>query len=256
VRFPTLSIAVLGVLLAVAVRAAEPPAVDPGQAATVPEGAQVLVERLTAVRPDLAGQILRVGATPLDGFYAIELPGGTMLYGSADGRHLIAGDLYALTANELVNLAEVERAEARHRQMADVQRDDMIVFRPAGPVKAAITVFTDVDCGYCQMLHRDVPELNARGIEVRYLAFPRGGVGSETYRKIVSAWCADDPNDAITRLKARQSIPQKSCDNPVAQQYELGIAVGVNGTPAIVLDDGRLLPGYLPVERLSAILGI
>jgi thiol:disulfide interchange protein DsbC len=221
-----------------------------------PAGAARLLSRLEAARPDIAAQVLDVEPAPIPGLFVLSLPGGTMLYGTADGRHLIAGDLYELTDGELVNLAEVERAETRRRLIAAVPRGDMIVFTPAGPTKAAISVFTDVDCGYCQLLHREVPELNQLGIEVRYLGYPRGGIGSDTHRKMTSAWCARDPNEAITRLKARETIPPATCDNPIARHFELGGAVGVNGTPAIVLEDGRLLPGYLPAERLAAILGL
>ena len=94
------------------------------------------------------------------------------------------------------------------------------------------------------------------GIEVRYLAYPRAGIGSRSYQKIVSAWCSDDPNGAITRLKAGEEIPDSTCTNPVAGQFELGGQVGVSGTPAIVLEDGRLLPGYMPAEDLAKTIGI
>jgi thiol:disulfide interchange protein DsbC len=228
----------------------------PASGAAPPAGAARLLSRLEAARPDIAAQVIDVEPAPVPGLFVLSLPGGTMLYGTADGRHLIAGDLYELTDAELVNLAEAERAQTRRRLIEAVPRRDMIVFSPAGPTKAVISVFTDVDCGYCQMLHREVPELNQLGIEVRYLGYPRGGLGSETHRKMTSAWCSKDPNDAITRLKAREAIPAASCDNPIAEHFELGAAVGVNGTPAIVLEDGRLLPGYVPAERLAAIIGL
>jgi thiol:disulfide interchange protein DsbC len=133
----------------------------------------------------------------------------------------------------------------------------MIVFSPKGQVKASVTVFTDVDCGYCQKLHEEVPALNAKGIEVRYLAYPRAGIGSPSYNKIVSAWCANDQQDALTKLKRRQPIPTNICaGNPVAAQFALGGKMGVRGTPALVLESGRLLPGYMPADRLAAELGV
>lgn len=213
-----------------------------------------LVSRLEALRPGIP--IENVSATPLPDIYALELAGGAVYYGTADGRYLFAGDLYELKDDELVNLAEASRAEMRRELMDQVDREDMVIFSPAGPTKASISVFTDVDCGYCQKLHQEVPELNRMGVEVRYLAYPRAGVGSRSYDKIVSAWCADDPNAALTRLKARQSIPDADCTNPVAQQFDLGQAVGVTGTPAIVLEDGRMLPGYLPAQQLAEAVGI
>lgn len=213
---------------------------------------QALVDKLQAMRPGIAVQAVR--QSPLPALLEIELAGGTMLYGSKDGRFLIAGDLYDISGDDLVNLAEQRRAGQRQELMASARKP--VVFTPEGDVKASVTVFTDVDCGYCRKLHQEVPKLNELGIEVRYLAYPRAGVGSESYRRIVSAWCAADPNTAITRLKAGQQIPELDCKNPVADHFQLGQDVGVRGTPAIVLEDGTMLPGYLPAEELAATLGI
>jgi thiol:disulfide interchange protein DsbC len=223
-------------------------------AASGHDGADLLVKNLRALRPDIP--IEQVTPTPIPGIYALELGGGTVFYGTADGRYLFAGDLYELQKDDLVNLAESGRAEKRRAIMAGVPRKDMVIFSPKGPVKAGISVFTDVDCGYCQKLHQEVPKLNEMGIEVRYLAYPRAGVGSRSYQKIVSAWCAKDANTALTKLKAREEIPDADCTNPVADQFELGREIGIAGTPAIVLDDGRILPGYLPADDLARTLGI
>lgn len=213
-----------------------------------------LVARLRALRPDIP--IEAVSASPLPGIYELKLTGGTVFYGTEDGKYLFAGDLYELGESDLVNLADIGRESDRRDLMATVAFDDMVVFPANGKTKAVINVFTDVDCGYCRKLHQEVPALNELGIEVRYLAYPRAGIGSPSYAKIVSAWCADDPNSAITELKAGNEIPEKSCDNPVAAQFDLGREVGVTGTPAIVLEDGRLLPGYAPAADLAATIGL
>ncbi len=217
-------------------------------------GGQALVSKLKALRPEIP--IERVSPSPLPGIYQLELSGGTVFYGTEDGRYLFAGDLYELGDDDLINLAEQGRVEKRQALMASLDVEDMVVFAPSGQRKAVISVFTDVDCGYCRKLHQEVPRLNELGVEVRYLAYPRAGVGSRAYQKIVSAWCAEDPNDAITALKAGQEIPDIDCANPVSEQYELGHEVGVSGTPAIVLEDGRLLPGYLPADQLAQAIGI
>ncbi len=223
-------------------------------AATGQEDGSELVARLKALRPDIP--IESVAASPLPGIFQLNLAGGTVFYGTADGRYLFAGDLYQLGDDDLVNLAEQGRIEKRHELMAAVDPKDMVIFPATGQTRAVINVFTDVDCGYCRKLHQEVPQLNEMGIEVRYLAYPRAGIGSRSYEKIVSAWCSDDPNSAITALKAGKEIPDITCPNPVADEYALGQRVGVNGTPAIVLEDGRLLPGYMPADDLAATLGI
>jgi len=216
--------------------------------------AERLVSKLESLRPDIP--IEAVSSTPIPGIFALELAGGTVFYGTADGRYLFAGDLYELGENDLINLAEAGRVDKRRELMDTVARKDMLIFSPAGATKAAINVFTDVDCGYCQKLHQEVPALNEMGVEVRYLAYPRAGLGSRSYQKIVSAWCAENPNAALTKLKARESIPDATCPNPVAEQFDLGREMGVNGTPAIVLEDGRMLPGYMPADDLARAIGL
>lgn len=216
--------------------------------------AAALVAKLKALRPDIPIEAVR--KSPLPGIYALELTGGTVFYGTEDGRYLFAGDLYELGETDLVNLADIGRAEKRKVLMDTVALSDMVIFPADGETKAVISVFTDVDCGYCRKLHQEITDLNGLGIEVRYLAYPRAGVGSPSYSKIVSAWCADDPNAAITDLKAGNDIPSKSCDNPVAEQFGLGQEIGVTGTPAIVLEDGRLIPGYAPAADLAANIGL
>jgi thiol:disulfide interchange protein DsbC len=218
------------------------------------DAGQLLADKLRALRPDIP--IESVSPTPLPGIYALELAGGTVFYGTEDGRYLFAGDLYELGETNLFNLSDISRAGKRQELMATVAIEDMVIFPATGDRKAIISVFTDVDCGFCQKLHREVPELNSMGIEVRYLAYPRAGVGSESYNKIVSAWCSADRNTAITKLKSGEDIPEARCQNPVAAQFDLGQMVGVTGTPAIVLEDGRLLPGYQPAAELAATIGL
>ena len=129
----------------------------------------------------------------------------------------------------------------------------MIVFSPDSPDSPAetVTVFTDVDCGYCAKLHSEMADYLAEGIAVRYIAFPRAGIPSKSYDTMVSVWCADDQQQAMTDAKARREVPPKSCDNPVASQYEMGRLVGVRGTPTIVMSTGDMVPGYLPARELK-----
>ena len=199
-----------------------------------------------------------VADSDLPGFYQVQIVNGPLLYATKDGQYFFTGTLYQFKGEEMVNLTDQAAAMQRKQLMAQLKPSEMIVFSPAAPVKTkrVITVFTDVDCGYCLKLHKEVPELNARGIEVRYMAYPRAGVGSKSYDKIVSAWCAENQQDALTALKNRQTIPTKTCDNPVAEQFQMGRQMGVTGTPAIVLQDGTLIPGYKPAPALAKSLGL
>jgi thiol:disulfide interchange protein DsbC len=133
----------------------------------------------------------------------------------------------------------------------------MLVFSPpAERVKATLNVFTDIDCGYCRKLHQEVPELNRLGIAVRYLAYPRAGVESVSYDKYVSAWCADNQQEAFTMAKLGEPITDKTCNNPVAVQHKIGAEMGVTGTPALLYNDGRLEMGYRNAATLARMLGV
>lgn len=201
-------------------------------------------------------KVKSVEPSKIKGIYNVKVTDGPQLYVDETGSFFVAGDLYQITPRGFVNLAEQDRDGDRAQLMAQLDPKEMIVF-PAKEKKATITVFTDVDCFYCQKLHKEVPEMNKLGIEVRYLAYPRAGIGSASYKKIASAWCADNPNEALTKLKNKQNIPENVCaDNPVAAQFNLGKKVGVTGTPAMVMENGRLLPGYMPADRLAKALGI
>ena len=141
--------------------------------------------------------------------------------------------------------------------MAKVDEKDMIIFSPKGETRAHINVFTDITCGYCRKLHQEVPELNRRGVEVRYLAYPRTGLGTPGYSQLVTAWCSKDRRSALTQLKNGVQVPPQSCpDNPVSAQFDLGQAVGVRGTPALVTAEGELIPGYQSADQLMVTLGL
>lgn len=217
----------------------------------------IIAAKLKMARPGL--EIDRVVPSEAPGLYRVELGGEygqQHLHTTADGAFMIVGDLFAVEGAALTNISENARQGTRKALLAKTPVSDMAVFSPKGKTRAVVTVFTDVDCGYCQKLHAEMAEYNARGIEVRYLAYPRQGLESDAYRKMVSAWCADDRNEAVTRLKARRPVPEKNCDNPVARQYALGQQIGINGTPAILLETGELLPGYVPAAELEKQLGL
>lgn len=208
---------------------------------------------LLSTKPDL--RILDIRSSPLEGFYQVSLRGGNVLYVTEDGKYFIAGDLYQMANKGLLNLTEIERNDHRKKIIAKVDESEKLVFAPEKE-RASVTVFTDVDCGYCRKLHKEVPELNRMGIAIRYLAYPRAGIQSSTYKKMVSAWCADDPQAALTTAKLGKEIPERNCENPVARHFILGNELGVTGTPALILEDGRLIPGYLSAKDLAALLGI
>jgi thiol:disulfide interchange protein DsbC len=212
------------------------------------------VEPLQAIRPDLP--VEAVFPTSVPGLVGVDLPEGTTLYMTADGKHMIIGDMFAI-GDELENLTEQRRSLKRKVIIDSIPLSDMVIFSPQGKVNAVLNVFTDVDCGYCRKLHNEIAEYGKYGIEVRYLAYPREGLQSETAQTMRSVWCSSDPAAALTRAKNSQRIAQRDCPNaPVDAQFAIGRQVGVTGTPAIVTAEGELFPGYIPAPQLAQRLGI
>lgn len=226
-----------------------------GEAKVEPLVAKAILARLSQGRPDL--QFGEVKVSPLPGMYQVDVMQGPTLYVSQDGSHFIAGDLFRVADEGYVNVRELQREEDRVTILAKIPRDELIIFPALGETKAFVTVFTDIDCGYCVKLHREVPKLNEMGIEVRYMAYPRAGLDSPSYQKIATAWCSDTPAETLTRLKNRERVEMNVCkDNPVAAQFALGNELGVRGTPALITEQGVLLPGYMPADQLAAALGV
>jgi thiol:disulfide interchange protein DsbC len=221
-------------------------AADTNKAAVNSDDIRVqLAKKLPGAKPE------DVRPTPIAGMYEIAL-GSSTAYISADGKYLISGDLYEIDSK--TNLTEDRRTEGRLRSLATIKDADTIAFGPAA-AKHSITVFIDVDCGYCRKLHSEIAELNKLGVRVRYAAYPRSGPGSESWTKMEAVWCAKDRRDALTRSQLGEDVgPAKCGATPVASQYRLGEEMGVNGTPAIFTTDGNYIGGYLPPDKLLAYL--
>jgi len=211
-------------------------------------------KKMLRVLPQL--QIAAVEESEIKGLYRVTSVNDQIIFTDKDAQYFLSGELFGLQKNQLVNITEQRRQAGRAEKVAAISESDRLTFPASGERKVTIFVFTDIDCGYCRKLHDEVPRMNELGIEVNYLAYPRAGVGSASYNKIVSAWCAEDRRQAMTDAKAGKSIPPKKCANPVAAQFEMGGQMGVTGTPAIVLEDGTLVPGYVPADKLAEGLGI
>ena len=208
----------------------------------------VLKDKLEALLPGMIVQSLE----PLEntGLYEA-LVDGEIIYFSKDGRYVFQGDIIDIESRQ--NITENKRIGLKKEVLASFNEADMIIFEPE-KTKHTLTVFTDIDCGYCRKLHQQISEYNALGIKVRYMAFPRSGIDSESFDKAVNVWCADDPKQAMTDSKSGANIEVNKCDDPIKDHFEAGRQLGVTGTPALFLESGQLLPGYIPPMRLKKIL--
>ena len=186
--------------------------------------------------------------SPIPGLKELITDKGVM-YANETGQFLIQGTLIDL--DNRVNLTEQALSGVRKDGVAEYS-DSMIVYK-APEEKHQITVFTDITCGYCRKLHREIEDYLDAGITVRYLAFPRGGMRSEGYNDLMNVWCASDKLKAMTDAKAGEKVAKtENCSAPVGEHYQLGQSFGINGTPAIILEDGTLIPGYQPAAALKA----
>lgn len=220
----------------------------PLSAATAAEADASIRARLEKIVPEYS--IDSIQETAIPGVYEVVM-GAQVVYVSGDGNYMLQGRLMDLANRE--DLTEPRRAMARKQAVERVGEDRMVIFAPE-KYDHTVTVFTDIDCGYCRKLHREIADYGAEGIRVRYLFYPRAGVGSDSFKQAVAVWCADDRQQAMTDAKSGKRLDAASCDNPVEAHMALGEQLGVNGTPAILLESGDLVPGYVPAKRLVGLL--
>ena len=211
------------------------------------------VEAIAKLNPDV--KVEHVSASPLPGFTQA-IAAGQVIYVSNDGRYLMlagsGGAVLDLDNNR--NLSEEAMGAMRVELLSKVPDSERIIFAPDRPVHT-VTVFTDVECGYCRRMHEQIDEYNAQGIAIEYLAFPRMGPGSENFENMVKVWCAGDRRQALTRAKATGKVSGSAgCKNTVRQQYDIGQRAGLTGTPMILSEKGVQLGGYVPPAKLREAL--
>ena len=215
-------------------------------ALNVSADADKITDKLAGVIPENM-QIQSIAESEMQGVYLVDL-GSQTLFAYENGEHLLVGEAFDTTRQ--VSLLSEYKAGKMSKSLGALEESKMIVMGPKDGERY-ITVFTDIDCGYCRKLHFEtIPKLVEAGIKVRYLLWPRAGLNSESYDKAVSAYCSDDPVQALTDAKAGKDIEEITCENPVAEHFQIGIDGGVRGTPNIVLDNGTVIPGYVPAERI------
>ncbi len=212
---------------------------------------QDLINKINLILPD-GIQVQDISFSDERNLYVINVGDIQPIYMLPDGEHVILGDIFNISEGEALSTTEKDKDIFRKNKLntSNLETIDFL----AKKEKYSLTVFTDVDCGYCRKFHNEIDQYNNLGISIKYLAFPRAGIDSESYTKMVSAWCSDRADISITLLKDNKSIPSNSCENSVAEQFELGRTLGITGTPALITQSGKLLPGYVPAQELLMLL--
>ena len=206
-------------------------------------------EGLKNILPD--GAVIElIEPSPIPGIYAVYYGDLQPIYVTQDGSFFIYGDIYKININSISNITEKSVAERRKLILQNIPTEELISFKSSDE-QFSVIVFTDVDCGYCRKLHNQIDEYNSLGISINYAAFPRSGIGTSAFTKMVGAWCSDNPKDSMTKLKNNSTLDISFCENqPVSKQYIIGKKLGVDGTPAIFSMDGEIFPGYIEPEEL------
>jgi len=191
--------------------------------------------------------------TDMPGIYWVSAEGLPSFFTDTEGRHIIQGQIVQVGSGTPVDISAALLASGAKDKLAAVDKKDMIIYPAKGETKAVVYAFTDADCPYCHKLHEEIDQINASGIEVRYLAWPRS---EPSIPKSEAIWCSKDRNTAMDKAMTGSDITAANCQSPVREQIELGMSLGVNGTPAIYTEDGRQIGGYLPPEQIAQAVGI
>lgn len=213
-------------------------------------GEKEITEKISNVLPD-GVKIQGIKSSQIKDVYIVDIGDLQPIYVTQDGNFFFYGDLYQVGANNISNLTTLHENSKRQKLLnEEILEGEFISFTSNNP-KHEITVFTDVDCQYCRKFHQEIKSYNDLGISVNYVAFPRNGLDSESYNKIVGAWCSKNPKEVLTLQKEGKTPEVSECaDNPVSKHYFLGRKIGITGTPAIIRSDGALIPGYVPPSEL------
>lgn len=235
---PALWLGASVLLLSLAVQAAEPES----------DKVQQLRKTLAVLLPNLQIESIRPAA--IDGLYEVAFD-SRLMYVSEDGRYIVQGAIFDLKGQR--DLTKPRLNELRAEAVNAIGEQNMLVYEPK-KVTHEVTVFTDIDCPYCRKMHEQMDEYLDLGIRFRYLFYPRAGKNSPSYDKAVAVWCAKDQHAAMDEAKRGGKLDKISCDNPVDAHMALAEKLPIRGTPALVLDSGEVIPGYLPPERLIKVL--
>lgn len=199
-----------------------------------------------------------VERTPITGIY-IAVFGDLPKYVESSGRFLFRkARLIDAQGKDFANTVLDKAKQVKQQQniaiLQSVNENDLLVYTPEQASGEYITVFTDVDCPFCQQLHQEVPQYLQAGMSVRYILFPRSGKPSPAYVKAASVWCSQDPLTALDLAESGNPIPEVNCEHPLDEFLQIARAFNLLGTPAIMLKDGRLLHGYHSFDEVMRLV--
>lgn len=173
--------------------------------------------------------------------------GGHILYTDTSGDHLIEGQLIDVRTQR--NLTEERTDEINQVDFASLPLRDAVVWK-SGNGKRRMVVFADPNCGYCKRLERDMQKLK----DVTIYTFMIGILGDDSKAKADQIWCAKDRTQTWLNWMIDGEAPPRAlgqCGSPLQRNMALSQKLRVNGTPAIIFEDGTRLPGAASLQTLE-----
>ena len=201
-----------------------------------------IAERLPDFPP-----IDEVSKTPIAGLYEIRM-GTEVLYTDEQGNHLIEGQLIETKTRN--NLTEARIGKLTAIDFATLPLKDAIVWKQ-GTGARKLVIFADPNCGYCKRFEKELQAV--KDLTVYTFLYPiLGGDSPENSRNI---WCAKDSTKAWRDWMLDGTAPPRSMGKCDTSALERNAAMGkkyrVTGTPALVFEDGKRVPGVMSVEQVE-----
>lgn len=201
-------------------------------------------KNLSARYPDVT--IDEVNKTPIPGLYELRL-GTEVIYADADGNYLVQGNIIDTKTRK--NLTEERVNKLSAIAFDSLPLADAIVWKN-GKGTRRMAVFADPNCGYCKRFERDL--VNVKDVTVYTFLIPI--LGGDSPQKSQAIWCAKDRTTAWRNWMVDGTQPPKllgKCDSPVERNLAMAQKYRINGTPALVFEDGTRAPGALPAAEVE-----
>ncbi len=192
-------------------------------------------------------KIDEIRATPMAGIFEVRI-GADIMYSDAKGTYLLQGAMIDTATRRNLTEERIEKLTAIDFNSLPLK--DAIVWKN-GKGTRRIAVFADPNCGYCKRFEKDL--LNVKDVTVYTFVIPI--LGGDSPDKSRAIWCAKDNTAAWRDWMVSGTTPPKvtgACDSSAIERNSaLARKHKVNGTPAVVFEDGTRAPGAIPAAEVE-----
>ncbi len=193
-------------------------------------------------------KIDEITKTPIVGLFEIRV-GSEVFYADEQADHVITGHIIDTRSRDNLTEQRLNKLTAIDFSTLPL-KDAMLIKQGTGERK--LVVFADPNCGYCKRFERDL--VNAKDVSVYTFLYPI--LGPDSVAKSRDIWCAKEPGKAWRDWMLNGTAPARNmgkCDTAALDRNtEFGRKHRLQGTPAIVFEDGTRVPGAIPLDKLEA----